>query len=414
MWLSRIHAGHDAHVLIKNFTALGILQITSYVFPLITLPYLTRIIGIERFGEIAFAATVILYFQTIVDYGFIFSAVRDIARCRNNRQEISIIYSRVMWSRLLLTAISFILLCIMLIVIPKFHGLRLILLLSFLSIPGHVLLPDWVFQALEKMKYITIFNLLVKAVFTGAVFLFIKEKDDYILQPVLVASGFMVSGIMSMLIIRRMGIKLRRTKIRDILSAIKDNTDLFLNQLAPNLYNSFSVLLLGFLHSSAANGLFDAGNKFNNIASNFINLISRTFFPFLSRKLDKHYILVRINITVSLTIGCTLFIFAPAVIHTLFTPDFDPAISVVRIMAVSLVFLSISNAYGTNYLIVKGLEKEARQITVAASLIGFLSAIPLVYFYSYTGAALAIALSRGIIALLYVLKVHHVKCLQAD
>jgi len=405
----RIISNRDACVLIKNFTALGILQFANYIFPLITLPYLARVIGVERFGEIAFASTVTVYFQTIVDYGFLFSAVRDIARCRDDRAAVSMIYSRVMWARLALTAISFILLCVLLLAIPMFHEMKLILLLSFLSVPGHALFPEWMFQGLEKMKYITIFNLLIKTIFTIAVFLFIKEEKDYILQPALISSGFFVSGMLSILVIRNMGIRFHRVKPHDVFTAIKNNTNLFINQLAPNLYNSLSILLLGCFHHSIANGVFDAGNKFINLASNLLNLVSRTFFPFMARKMDKHHIFVRINIVMSLIMGGGLFIFAPTIIGFFFTPDFEPAVNVLRIMAVSLTFLSISNAYSTNYLIIKGYEKETRQITVTASIIGFLSAVPLVYFFSYTGAAVAITASRGITALMSATKVHQIR-----
>lgn len=95
-WTKRVKNSKESKNLIQNFFALSILQIAGYVFPLITLPYLARVIGVEKFGEIAFATAVIVYMQAIVDYGFAFSAVRDIARCRADRQAISVIYSRVM------------------------------------------------------------------------------------------------------------------------------------------------------------------------------------------------------------------------------------------------------------------------------------------------------------------------------
>lgn len=287
--------------------------------------------------------------------------------------------------------------------------MRYILLLSFLLVPGHAMFPDWMFQALEKMKYITIFNVLVKFVFTIAVFLFIKKQDDYLLQPLFSASGFLVSGVCSMCLIRKWGIKMQNVPLKDVWLAIKDNTDLFINQLVPNLYNSLSVLLLGFFHGSSANGIFDSGNKFNSLATSLINIISRTFFPFLSRKIEKHYIIVRVNISVSLFMAILLFIFAPLIIHVFFTKEFETAIIVLRIMSVSLVFLAMSNVYNTNWLIVNGYEREARKITVFASLIGFMLALPLVYFYSYIGAALTVTISRGLIGMGAYLKVSRLK-----
>lgn len=397
--LSRIKNSKEAKNLLSNFLSLSFLQVAGYVFPLLTLPYLARVIGVEKFGEIAFASAVLIYFQTLVDYGFILSAVRDIARCRDDKQAVSEIYSRVMWARFLLTGLAFILLSGLIMFVPYFYQMRYILFLSFLLIPGHAMFPDWMFQALEKMKYITIFNVLIKFIFTIAVFLFIKKQDDYLLQPIFSALGFIISGICSMCLIRKWGIKLQITPLKTVLLAIKDNTDLFVNQLVPNLYNSLSVLLLGFFHGSTANGIFDAGNKFNTIATNLLVIVSRTFFPFLSRKIEKHYVLVRVNITMSVLMAIVLFVFAPLIIHVFFTKEFDTAIIVLRIMSISLVFLAMSNAYITNWLIVKGYERDARKITVLASLVGFVLAVPLVYFYSFIGAALTVMLSRGLMGL---------------
>lgn len=407
--IARVRNSKDAKNLLVNFFSLSVLQVAGYVFPLITLPYLARVIGVVKFGEIAFASAVMIYFQTLVDYGFIFSAVRDIARCREDRNAVSEIYSRVMWARFCLTVLAFVFLCFMILLVPKFYEMRIVLLLSFLLVPGQAMFPDWMFQALEKMKYITIFNVLIKLIFTVAIFLFVKKESDYILQPVFNAMGFIVSGIGSMYLISKWGIKLKLLTWRVIWSTIKSNTDLFFNQLVPNLYNSLSVLLLGFFHGSAANGIYDAGNKFNTIASNLISVISRTFFPFLSRRIDKHYILVRLNFVLSSSMAFVLFMFAPLIIHIFFTEDFYTAVAVLRIMSLSLVFLAMSNAYSTNWLIVKGYEKDARKITVIASLVGFAMAIPLVYLYSYIGAAIVITSSRGIMALLAYWKVRKIK-----
>ena len=394
--LSKIKNNKEAKNLLANFFSLSFLQIAGYIFPLLTLPYLARVIGVERFGEIAFSSAVLIYFQTLVDYGFILTAVRDIARCRDDKQAVSQIYSKVMWARFLLTGLAFLLLSILIIFVPYFYQMRCILLLSFLLIPGHAMFPDWMFQALEKMKYITIFNVLIKFIFTIAVFLFIKKQDDYLLQPIFSALGFIVSGFCSMCLIRKWGIRLHIIPLKTVLLAIKENTDLFVNQLVPNLYNSLSVLLLGFFHGSGANGIFDAGNKFNTIATNLLTIVSRTFFPFLSRKIEKHYVLARINITASVLMAMVLFVFAPLIIHIFFTKEFETAIVVLRIMSVSLIFLALSNVYIVNWLIVKGYEREARKITVMASLIGFVMAVPLVYYYTYIGAALTVAAARAL------------------
>ena len=109
-------------------------------------------------------------------------------------------------------------------------------------VPGHILFPDWFFQALERMKYITILNLLSKLLFTIAIFVFIKDKSDYIYQPLFVSLGFILSGIISLYyIFVKWEYKFYKPDFKGIFHAIKGSTDIFINNLAPNLYNSFSV-----------------------------------------------------------------------------------------------------------------------------------------------------------------------------
>mgnify|MGYP003522537605 CR=1 FL=1 len=155
----RLKHNKDGKTLIANFGYLSLLQIASYVFPLITLPYLARVIGVEGFGKIAFAAAIMVWFQTIADWGFNFTATRDVAKNRDNKEKISEIFSNVFWARVFLMLISLIGLSVCVLVIPKFKENANIIMISFLMIPGHILFPDWFFQAIEKMKYITILNL---------------------------------------------------------------------------------------------------------------------------------------------------------------------------------------------------------------------------------------------------------------
>lgn len=399
----------ERKTLVSNFVSLSLLQIAGYVFPLLTVPYLAHVIGVDRYGEIAFAAAVMVYFQTIVDYGFIFSAVRDIARCRDDKEQVASIYSNVMWSRIMLLFCSLCLLLLVIALVPKLFAMKWVLLASFLMVVGHTFFPDWMFQAVEKMKYITIFNVVVKLLFTIAVFAFIHKPDDYILQPVFTSLGYLISGVGAMWLIHSWGIRMQKPKLSLIIKSLKSNVDLFINQLVPNLYNSASVLLLGFFHGDAANGVFDAGNRFNTAGTSLLSILSRTFYPFLSRRMDKHELYSRFNLCLSAFVSVSLFAAAPWIIDTFFPSDFDGAVAVLRILSVSLFFLSLSNVYGTNYLILKGHEREMRKITLYSSIIGLVVAIPATLYWSYFGVAVTIAFSRALIGIWSWLKAKSLK-----
>src|SRR5690554_1052065 len=130
--LARFKKSKDGRVLFSNFGYMMLLQIAGYVFPLITIPYLARVIGVEGFGKIAFAAAVIIWFQTVTDWGFNYTATRDVAQNRDNLEKVSEIFSNVLWAKMLLMTISFGLLLAAIAVIPYFQQNKLILLFTFL------------------------------------------------------------------------------------------------------------------------------------------------------------------------------------------------------------------------------------------------------------------------------------------
>lgn len=398
--LLKLKSNKDVKTLTSNFAYLTILQIAGYVFPLITLPYLARVLGVSKFGEIAFAASVIVYFQTIVDWGFMFTATRDVARVRNDLHKVSQIFSNVFWSKIFLMLASASILIILITTVPIFKDSYKLLIFTFLLIPGHIMFPDWLFQGLERMKYTTILNLLSKAFFTLAVFIFIKEESDYLYQPLLISMGFFFSGFISMyIIIFKWKIRLLKPDVEQIKKHIKSSTNIFINQLMPNLYNSFSVMLLGLCGGSVANGKLDAGSKFAQIASQFLGIISRTFYPFLSRKIDAHDLFAKLNIILSILVTLILYFMSPILIKIFYTPEFIDSVLVLKIMSISLVFLVLNSVYGTNYLILKGREKELRNLTIISSFIGFFAAFPMVYYFSFLGAAITITFTRGLLGI---------------
>ena len=393
--ISTIVKNKEAKTVASNFIWLSALQVAGYVFPLITLPYLARVIGVDGYGRIAFAAAIILWAQIISEWGFNQTATRDIAQNKDDRYKVSEIFSNVLWARSLLAFFLLILLSVLILVIPKFRSEWDILLVTFLLVPGHILFPDWFFQAMEKMRYISIINISMKLFFTIMVLIFVKDKSDYILQPLFVSLGFILSGITSLyIIVKKWRVQLFRPCWGKIFQAIKESTDVFINNLAPNLYNSFSQVLLGLLGDVRANGIYEGGNKIYQISSNLLHVFTRVFFPFLSRNPHKHRMFVTITMSITILIAIFLFVFAPLITRLMLSAEFTEAIIVIRILSISLIFSMLYNCYGMCYLIIHKKEKLLRQITIAVSILGFIIAYPLIHNYSYLGVALTVLISR--------------------
>ena len=141
--LSRLHKSKDGKALISNTAYLFLLQVSGFIFPLLTIPYLARVIGVEGFGKIAFASAVMVWLTTISDWGFNYTATRDVAKNNANHEKVSEIFSNVLWARLALMSISLISLLILIAVVPYFSENRAILLVSFLMVPGNIFFPQW-------------------------------------------------------------------------------------------------------------------------------------------------------------------------------------------------------------------------------------------------------------------------------
>ena len=394
--------GANAKTLTKNFSALAVLQAMRYLIPFIVLPYVTPIIGVTHFGEIAVAYAIALIFQTVVNFSFDFIGARDVARNREDMGKVSEIVSTILCARIVLYVIAFVLLGGIVLAVPKFREIWLLILISVVTAFFSMHVSEWFFQGIEKMEHITIVNVISRVVYIVLIFTFIKEREDYLLYPIFNLLGFVMASMYSIVMMtRRYKCRLHIPPFSKILDSFKIGKDLFVNQVCMSLCINLPNILLGTISGSAAAGLYDAAGKLHNAGKHSIDVLNRTFFPFLSRQMDKHTGYRRINFFFSLLLAVLLFFLAPLLIRLLYSDEFLPAIPLLRILAVSVFFTGISSAYGVNYLLLIGREKLLRNITLTVTLLGVVLFVVLTYLYSTVGAAVAVVILNAGFALSY-------------
>ena len=395
--ISAVKNNKDGRTLMANFAYLSILQVIGYVFPLITIPYLARVIGVEGYGKIAFAASVIVYFQTVVDWGFAYTAVRDIAKSKGNIETVSKIFSNVMCAKILLMIISTCVFAILVYTIPFMYEYKTVLWCTYLMIPGYIMFPDWLFQAMEEMKYITIMNFAARLVFTIMVFGVIHKPTDYYYEPMLNAFGMLVIGVWAICYAKKkFKIYFIMPSWRDLRNTISRSSNMFVSLFLPNLYTNFSVTLLGISGGEVATGLYSAGKKFIDISDRFSQVLSRAFFPFLARRIDKHHIYVAISGSFSVFMSLIMFFCSDLLIHLFYTEEFYKASYVLKIMSISPFFVFLMNTYGTNYLVLQGKEHILRNIILVCSIFGFILAWFAILNFTYIGVAITVTTVWGI------------------
>ena len=385
----------DAQRVFANFSYLSILQISSYALPMITYPYLAKIIGVDGFGNIALAMSICAYFMTLTDWGYNFTATCDIAKNRNHIDTVSEIYSVVTTCKLYLLFVSSIIWASIVIVVPYFRNNFILYIFAFSTVIGHTIFPEWLYQGMENMKLITILNLSSKILCTIFIFVFVRTPNDYIYQPLFSGLGYIIAGCISILYVhKKLKIRFYFCNLREVQKSIQKSFDVFLNNLMPNLYTNISVIILGFYNGNVATGIIDGANKLYTVCAQFLTVLSRVFFPFLSRRIEKHAIFVKIKLSITIAFVIILEFGADILIKTFLNQSFESSILPLRIFGISLFFHALTNIYGTNYLIIIGEAKLLRKITMVVSLLGFAFAFPLIYFYSYIGAACTMTLAR--------------------
>ncbi|WP_262483729.1 oligosaccharide flippase family protein [Chryseobacterium sp. BLS98] len=378
----------------ENFVSLSALQLIGMLLPLVTLPYILRVIGFEKYGVIVFSASLIAYFTALTDFSFRITATRDVAIYRDSPKKLNIIYSKVLTIKTLFLLLSWLIIAIAVFLYPPFYENKEIYFYTSLLLLGYVLFPEWFFQGIEKMRYITYLNLGIKLFFTLCVFIFIKKESDFWIYPLLQSAGYVGAGLVGQyVLVKKYKLKFIFLPYKLIIKTIKTNSPIFINQFVPNLYNNTSTFLLGILGTPKLVGIYQAILTVVNLIVTLIEILSRVFFPFLNRKKDafqwyKNMMLITISIMI---IGVLVF---NKLIFWYLNVNYENAFWILLILAIGLFGYTLYNIFGLNYFIVHRQDKLVMTNTLFASVLGFILAYPLIHFYSVLGAAINLSLAR--------------------
>lgn len=385
----------DARALMENFFSLSALQLIGIVLPLITLPYVLRVLGKSYYGEIVFVSSLVNYFMAITDYSFRLTATREIARSRHSKRQQSYVYSRVLTVRTLLCVVSIIAIFLIVMSVPMFRGNLLLYALTAPILVGNVLFPEWFFQGIEKMKYITFLNLGIKVFFTLCIFVFIHEQKDYWMYPMFFSLGYIVSGCVGDYIVRRkFGLSFSYIGRRRIVRTLKDNFPVFINQFLPNLYNNTSTFLLGIFASSELVGTYDAIRKVADLFVTITGVTSKVAFPYLVRKSHQFAKYMKAILTLAL-VYCTLPVVFSSVIFWYLEIHTTEFFFVLPILMIGVFCIALYDVFGVNYFISRGMYKVVMRNTVTASVVGFVLSLPMIYLFGIYGAAANLTISRS-------------------
>ncbi len=395
--------------ILENIVSLTGLQFASYILPLITLPYLTYVLGPDKFGLTQYAISLITYFQMFTDYGFNLSATRELAIVREDKGKVSEIFNTVMFIKIILTVVSFIVLWAIVSFIPKFSADREVYLLTFGIVVGYVLFPTWLFQGMEYMKYTSILNIIGKVLFTVFIFVFIHQTSDYLLVPIINSFGYIVVGILGIYIsLTKFDIKVSLPSIKSIKYHLREGWHVFLSTIAINMYTTTNTFLLGLLTNNTLVGYYSIAEKIINAVNGLFSPISQALYPYISRSVNNkdknsNVIMIRKLTKLAAVLGMMfsvgVFIFAPPLINILFGPEYASSITVLRILSVIPFMVSLSNIFGIQTMLTFNYKKDFTKIVLMGGIIDIILGIILITLLKEVGIAISFAVTETFITI---------------
>ena len=399
-WKAKINS-----IVFKNYLYLLMIQGANFILPLITIPYLVRTIGTHKFGIVMVAQSLALFLTIVTDFGFNISATREVAMIKNNKESLSQFFFNVIFIKTILLICSFLVLLSLTIFVEKFNQESLVYLLSFGIVFGQVLFPSWFFQGIEKMKMITLINVLAKLIFTVSVFLVIKNQDDYYFVPLFYGLGFLLSGALGFIFSLKY-IQYKKPIVIESIQIAKESFSLFLSNLAVSLYTNMNTFIIGVFVSDSLAGVYSSMEKLIVATKSIYTPLYQAMFPNLSIK-GKHKIKEMIEYIkyyvggLGIIISLVIILFAKDILEIIYKDDLITSYySIFQILGLIGFLSSLNMLYVSLFFPAVKAFNDRLKILSFAGLFNVFMVLLLIQFYTIYGVAISATISEFFILIL--------------
>ncbi|MBC7555110.1 MAG: oligosaccharide flippase family protein [Taibaiella sp.] len=398
--------------IVHNFISLSFVQGLSMLFPLITFPYLLRVLGVESFGVFTLIQTVVLYFDLLISFGFGLTATKYITRSINDIEKTREVITAVYIIKLLLFAFTMLVFLGSSIFIPYLRHNFLLVLISFIYLMGNLLFPDWYFQGIQKMRSIAVVAFLSKSVGLVLIILLVRNSNDIAYALLAVSAGNFISGLVGFMILRRsVSVKIKIPKKIFIVSLFKESGYVFTSIILAPFYSSVNLFILQIFSNPLMVGYYAVSEKIFSAIGMLTSIANRTFYPHLSLLYSTSLQAYKQNIKKILTLFFIAFVILAGlqfftagyiiklVSGTKAIPDITYSVVILQILSIGQLFSPYASFF-FQILIIQGQKKEAIRNITAAVFINLLSAGFFAYFYGGKGMAINLCMIVFFIGLL--------------
>ena len=371
----------------QNIFYLFLSQVINYVFPFLALPFLFRMLGDDVYGIVATAYSYYIFLNIVIDFGYEYFATRKVSQSSTDIRELQKIVSETYLCKSILLLFALILTIIIVQLVPNFYAHQSVFYLM-MGVPiGTCFFSTWFFQGMQQMAFVTIVSSIAKGLSFLPMFVFVRTPDDADIVSLCYSSGFILSAIVSFLLIRyRFKIRLVHIKPREIASSFKGSSLFFLSRVSASSYSVGTTLILNVVSGNVISGYYDIASKLISAITNLINPITQALYPFMSSD-GKTSVLKKF-----ISYGSCLFligfilmeVLASYIMKIIFGVDNEQSIYAFQILSLVLLFVLPSYLTGYPLLAAKGHDKYVN-ISVCIAALLFIVGTSMLYIFGQIG-----------------------------
>lgn len=388
------------HPLASNALSLYGVQFAKYLLPLVTIPYLTRVLGASGWGLVAFAQAYGAYLSLPVNYGFNFSATREVAQVKDDKDRRSDIFAAVTGAKCLIAAACIFVSFGVVRWVPVLRNEPLLLWMAVFAALAPCFIPIWYFSGLEQLKLVATLDIIARAVATAGIFVVVRHKGDA--WKVLASYGAGSSvALTAGTYLAYKEIVPRIPRLTQVWGVIRDGRSMFVASGAIGLYTSGNAFILGLFAPPAVVGFYAGAEKMVRAAIQLLQPPYQSLFPRVSnlvrRNPPRAFKLARLSAilleTLGIAGGIVIFVAAPWLVRSILGAGYDSAIPVLRLLAVLLPLVAASMAMGL-WMVSKAMDRAVELVTLGAGAINIGFAVLLAPHFTGLGVALAAVLAE--------------------
>lgn len=383
--------------ILKNITSLGVLQVANYLIPLIIIPFITRIFGTEVFGRVSYAQNIVVYLTLLVNYGFEYSATRQIALAKGDLERSRRLFWSVITMKCLLLAVSFVLLVVLSLTVDRIAADPMLYWCAAMVNIGVVFFPTWYLQGVQNMTKMAVFNLTIKLLGAILILSIIRTAGQYHLYPLFLSTASMLVGLVAFgYVVKHYSLGSWVWDKAAFAEVAREGFPIFLNNVFVSLYTTINLTILGGFADDVQIGYFSGAQRLI-IAANMcvVMPISTAVFPEMSRRFAESYSEWRcffgrtllIGGAVALFVSAVAFLLAPFIVRVMLGTAFAESVPLLRILSplpflvMTATILTVQGLYG------QGLQRFAPFVGIVLAAICMSSNLLLIPRIGVSGAA---------------------------